>query len=155
MVFKSDKDLEDYVLAQCKKAITNTEQKIHQVIDEHLKMFYGEYDPVEYIRTEQLLHSLVRTGVKRVGKGYEAEVYFDASKLNYPNPAMGKSGQYHNVKFTNEEILDMTMKGSHGGSHGGWRDGTHIWDDSMNWLGGKNMTKLLLNELKAQGIPIK
>lgn len=153
MDFKNEKELEKFILLQCKKAITNAENQIYNVIDKHLNTFYGEYKPAEYIRTQQLLYSLVRTGIKKTGNGYEAEIYFDASRLNYPNPAQGKSGLYHDANMSSEEILDMTMQGSHGGSHGGWKDGTHIWDDSMHWLG--DIMKLLVDELRAQGIPIK
>ena len=153
MIFKNEKELEKFILSQCKNAITNAENKIYKVIDDYLNEFYNEYDPVEYIRTQQLLQSLVRTGVKKTGNGYEAEVYFDVGRLNYPNPALGKSGRYHSADMSSEEILDMTMTGSNGRSHGGWIDGTHIWDDSMHWLG--DIMKLLLDELRAQGIPIK
>ena len=153
MVFKSESELEKFILLKCKNAITNAENKIYKIIDDNLNLFYGEYNPVEYIRTQQLLHSLVRTGIKKTGNGYEAEVYFDADRLNYPNPALGQSGQYHSADMSSEEILDMTMQGSHGGSHGGWKDGTHIWNDSMHWLG--DIMKLLVDELKAQGVPIK
>lgn len=149
MVFKSEKELEKFILIKCKNAITIAENKIYKVIDEYLDAFYGEYNPTEYIRTKQLLHSLVRTGVKQVGSGYEAEVYFDASKLNYPNPALGQSGQYHSADLSSGQVLDLAMQGS----HGGWRDGTAIWNDSMFWLG--DIMKLLLDELRAQGIPIK
>lgn len=154
MLFKSESQFKKFILMKCKNAITSAENKIYKVIDEHLNMFYGEYSPTEYIRTQQLLHSLVRTGIKQVGNGYEAEVYFDVSKLNYPNPALGQSGVYHNADLSSDEILSMTMEGSNGGSHGGWRDGTHIWNDSMFFLGGDIM-KLLLDELRAQGIPIR
>ena len=149
MIFKSQSELEKFILLKCKNAITNAENKIYKVIDEHLKTFYGEYEPTEYIRLQQLLHSLVRTGIKQSGNGYEAEVYFDASKLNYPNPALGKSGAYHSADMSSEEILDLAIQGS----HGGWVDGTAIWNDSIFWLGGDIM-KLLLDELRAQGIPI-
>lgn len=149
MVFKSEVQLKSFVLAKCKNAISKAENKIYKVIDEHLNRFYGEYNPVEYIRTKQLLHSLVRTGVKQVGNGYEAEVYFDVSKLNYPNPAMGQSGAYHSADLSSQQILDLAMQGS----HGGWKDGTAIWNDSVFWIGG-DLMKLLLDELKSQGIPI-
>lgn len=154
MIFKSVEALEEYVLAQCRSAVAEAEQEVYEVIDSCLDQFYGEFTPAEYIRTKQLLHSLVRTGVKPVGNGYVAEVYFDVGRLNYEQGVMPlqhtpQHGMYGWASKTGSEVLDMAMHGS----HGGYEDGTAIWDASIAKLG--NIWELLKEKLIANGIPIK
>ena len=66
MVFKNEKQLKEFVLAKCKIAIAQVEERIYRVIDGALKQYYNEFEPDEYIRTQQLLHSLVKSEVKKV-----------------------------------------------------------------------------------------
>lgn len=91
MVFKSEAELKAFLLPKIKKAVVDVEEKAHRIIDDCLKQFYSEFEPNEYIRTQQLLHSLVRSGVKSTGNGYEAEVYFDAGLLNYQTGEIGRA----------------------------------------------------------------
>lgn len=150
MVFKSIEEFEAYVLARCGNAVASAEQKVHDVIDSFLSTYYGEFTPEEYIRTNQLMHSLVKTGVKTTGNGFEAEVYFDVGKLNYKQGIVPlQSGRTGYATWDGRKVLETAMHGSHGGYTGG----TPIWDASMNQLG--NICDLLLRELKAQGIPIR
>lgn len=154
MVFKSEEQLKSFVLAKCRNAVANTEQKVHNVIDSFLNAYYGEFTPDEYIRTNKLMHSLVKTGVKKVGNGFEAEVYFDVGKLNYEQGMMPlqhtpEHGRYGWATWTGDKVLDTAMNGS----HGGYIDGTPIWNASMGQLG--NIVELLKQELIKQGIPIK
>ena len=154
MVFKSEEQLKAYVLGKCKNAVSNTEQKVHKIIDTFLNTYYGEFTPEEYIRTNKLMHSLVKTGVKPSGDGFEAEVYFDVSKLNYEKGMMSlqhtpEHGRYGWATWDGEKVLDVAMHGSHGGYIGG----TPIWSVSMSQLG--NITELLKQELIKQGIPIR
>lgn len=155
MVFKSEEQLKAFVLAKCRNAIVNTEEKVHRIIDSCLEQFYNEFDPEEYIRTQQLLHSLVRSGVKSVGNGFEAEVYFDVGKLNYqtgevPLQHTPEHGMYGYATWSGQKVLDVAM--TSGLPHGGYAGGTAIWTTSMTQLG--DILGLLLKELKAQGIPI-
>lgn len=149
MVFKNEAQLKAFVLSKCEIAVTKAEEKVHRIIDNCLKQYYSEFSPDEYIRTNQLLHSLVRSGVKPSGNGFEAEVYFDAGALNYQT---GVVQTQHGTGFATwgaEEVLDTAMHGS----HGGYEPGTAIWDMSNVILG--DIYKLLKHELIAQGIPIK
>lgn len=158
MVFKNQKELENFLLQKCKIAIIGTETKIHNIIDKCLKEFYAQFEPEEYIRTEQLLHSLVMSGVKKSGNGYEAEVYFDVDRLNYPKGETElQSGRKGYANWDKDTILDVVMTGSYSGlPHGGYAEGTAIWSVSQNTieiLGG--VYKMIEEELKAQGIPLK
>ena len=164
-VFESVADFEKFVLDCCKVAVTNAEEKIHKTIDTFLKQYYSEFTPREYIRTNQLLHSLVKTGVKSTGNGYEAEVYFDVGRLNYETGLMylqhtAEHGRFGWATWSGGQVLETAMQGSHGGytgafnGHGSFAGayGTPIWAASMAKLG--NIIQLLVKELRAAGIPI-
>lgn len=152
--FDSISQLEKYLIQKCKAAVSGTERKVFNAIEKCLVQYYGEFTPEEYIRTKQLYNSLVKTEVKRVGNGFEAEVYFDLSKLNYEQGVMPlrhtpEHGRYGWATWTGENVLDTAMKGS----HGGYESGTPIWSKSMAILGDIN--KLLAQELRELGVPIR
>lgn len=149
MVFKNEKQLKDFLLEKCRVAISQAEEKVYRVIDGALKQYYSEFSPDEYIRTQKLLHSLVKSNVKRVGNGYEAEVYFDGSKLNYQTGVIPTQHGTGYATWGAEEVLDTAMHGS----HGGYIDGIAIWGTSKAVLG--DIYVLIKKELIAQGIPIK
>ena len=155
MVFKNEKQLKEFLLAKCKSAIVQAEEKVHRIIDDCLKQFYSEFKPDEYIRTQQLLHSLVRSGVKTTANGFEAEVYFDVGSLNYDQGLVPlQSGGYGWAEWDAETVLKVAMTGDYGGlPHGGYEGGTAIWTESLKRLG--NIFELLKQELVAQGIPIR
>ena len=50
--FKNEKELEDFILAKCKVAVAQAEERIYSVIDSFLKNFYS-WEPEEYKRTYQ------------------------------------------------------------------------------------------------------
>lgn len=160
MVFKNEKQLKEFLLAKCKNAIVQAEEKVHRIIDNCLKQFYSEFEPDEYIRTKQLLHSLVKSDVKSDGRnGYVAEVYFDVDGLSYKNgfieiQSTAETGRMGYAAWDKDTILDVVMTGSYSGlPHGGYKGGTAIWTESLKRLG--DIWSLLEQELKAQGIPIK
>lgn len=140
MVFKNDTQLKSFLMAKCKNALVSAEEKVHRIIDSCLHQFYDEWKPDQYKRTSQLLHSLVRSGIKPTINGYEAEVYFDADLLNYTTGS-----------WDGETVLKVTMESSV--PHGGYMSGTAIWNESQSMLG--DIWALLEKELKAQGIPLK
>ena len=138
------KDIE----AKAEVAVFNTREKIYSVIEKNLRVYYGEFSPEEYIRTQQLLNSLVRQS-----GGLHAEVYFDAGALNYENGVMelqhtSETGIYGWATWGAAEVLDTSMHGS----HGGYVNGTAIWDNSMSELG--DIIALIVKELRAAGLPV-
>lgn len=134
------KDIE----SKAKVAVFNTREKIYSVIEKNLRVYYGEYNPPEeYIRTWQLLNSLVRQS-----SGLHAEVYFDAGALNYQTGKIETQSGYGYATWGAAEVLDTSMHGS----HGGYVDGTAIWDNSMSELG--DIIALIVKELRAAGLPV-
>jgi hypothetical protein len=161
MVFKNQKQLEGFLMKKCQEAVAGTEQKVHDIIDRCLQQFYNEFDPDEYIRTGQLLHSLVKSGVKKVGNGYEAEVYFNVDGIHYQNgqieiQSTASTGRMGYAAWDKDTILDVVMTGSYSGlPHGGRAGGTAIWTKSqatINALGG--VIEMLERELRLIGVPI-
>ena len=156
MVFKNEKELEKFLLQKCKADVAGTEQKVHNIIDKCLNQFYEQYEPEEYIRMYQLLHSLVKSDVKKVGNGYEAEVYFNIDGIHYQNGLVETKSGYGYANWDKDTILDVVMTGSYSGlPHGGRAGGTVIWtksQDIIRTLGG--VYKMLERELTAIGVPI-
>lgn len=133
------KDIE----AKAKVAVFNTREKIYSVIEKNLRVYYGEFSPEEYIRTQQLLNSLVRQS-----SGLHAEVYFDAGALNYQTGVIETQHGTGYATWGAAEVLDTSMHGSHGGYVGG----TAIWGNSMSELG--DIIALIVKELRAAGLPV-
>ena len=150
MVFKNEAQLKAFILKKCQSTVKIAEEKVHKTIDECLQQFYGEFDPEEYIRTSQLLHSLVRSGVKSTGNGYEAEVYFDVGLLNYQKGVVPTQHGTGYAAWSDETVLDVAMESKV--PHGGYAVGTTIWSVSNAKLG--DIRVLLLEELKKQGVVI-
>lgn len=133
------KDIE----TKAKVAVFNTREKIYSVIEKNLRVYYGEFSPEEYIRTQQLLNSLVRQS-----SGLHAEVYFDAGALNYQTGVIETQHGTGYATWGAAEVLDTSMHGSHGGYVGG----AAIWDNSMSELG--DIIALIVKELRAAGLPV-
>lgn len=154
MKFKNEKQLETFLLAKCRAAVAGTEQKIHSIIDKCLRQFYAQFDPDEYIRTEQLLHSLVKSDVKQVGNKFVAEVYFDVGALNYDTGVVPTQSGTGYATWDGETVLRVAMESDV--PHGGYAKGTAIWTKSqatIQTLGG--VYEMLERELRMMGIPIR
>lgn len=161
MVFDSIEALKNHILSCSKVAVEIARDKVYSVISECLEQFYSEFKPDVYVRTEQLLRSLVKDRVVSTGNGWEAEVYFDIELLDYSTRIVpdGKSwspnNTYHRDAWTKENdkwVLETAMQG--GKPHGGYAEGTQIWTESMNWL-TKEKLEIFRQALTAAGIPIK
>lgn len=149
MTFKNEKQLKDFLMKKCQAALIKTQEEVYQIIDNMLEAYYADYTPNPdkggYERTKQLLHSCVKGEIKQTAKGFEAEVYF--KKYNYD------TGR----KPTSEQVINTAAQGLHGVADGeGWLyvagdNYLSIWDDYLQ----SDAMDMLLNELRAHGIPIK
>lgn len=138
MTFKNEKQLKEFLLKKCVKAVDNTEKKVHEEFAGNLNQFYTEFKPAEYIRTGALYGSLEEIGTKVSGDSVEAEVRF-----NVPS--------YNTGSWNGETVLEVALESSV--PHGGYAEGTAIWTESMFHLGGKEgIQNILKQELKKQGL---
>ena len=150
MVFKNEAQLKKFLMEKCAEAVANVEEKIRKEFAGNLNQFYAEFRPEEYIRTGALFESLKVTGVKRAGNRVDAEVYFITPSWEHGWVPL-QSGNYGHSSWSDEKIMNVVMKGKF--PHGGYKDGTAIWTDSMSGLGGQRGIKnLLKQELKRQGL---
>lgn len=137
------------MLQKCKEAILQTQNKIYAIIKKSLVMFYQDYDPILYERTNQLLHSLVKSEIRQVGNGYRAEVYFDLSSIDYITGNMP----------TGEQVMKAASHGMHGAvgkdlQYVPGDSGVDIWNSPMQII-DKDAIDMIVKALKAQGVPIR
>lgn len=145
MKFKTASELQSYIVARMQPAVQEAVNKAYEVIDQTLKQWYGSYQPQLYERTYQLFSSLVKVNTYKSGNGYSAEVYFDASSMNYTTGAQ-PSG---------EQVIDAAMSGGHGATGLKVVSTTiPIWSTSMGQL-DPELYVLIEKALKASGIPIR
>lgn len=165
MTFKSIEELKNYILSQSGAAIKAAQEKIANIINHFLTEYYREFDPEVYVRTEQLLRSLIKSDVISTPNGWYAEVYFDLDALDYSTRVVpqGQSwssyassdNTYHRENWTKENdewVLKTAMTGSR--PHGGYATGTAIWNESMNVL-SKEGIAILREKLMQAGVPIR
>jgi len=163
MVFKNEKELEKFMLNKCHSALAKAQEKVYQIIDKFLNDFYKDYDPSTYvdldgqerhkkkyyIRTYQLLHSLVKSEIVQSKNGYEAKVYFDYDSLQYLDGNQPSGLQ----------VMEAAAQGLHGAIGENFqyvegRTGVGIWNDPIKELDAKAID-MLVDMLKAEGIPVK
>lgn len=165
MTFNSIDELKNYILSRSKVAIEQAKEKVYDKIAEFLFKFYEEFEPDVYVRTYQLLCSLVKTDVKSTGNGWVAEVYFDLGALNYSKRIVPQGqpwssyakpeNTFHKENWGKENdawVLETAMTGAL--PHGGYAGGTAIWTESMKILNAEKRS-LLKNALIDAGIPVK
>lgn len=167
MTFDSIEALKSYILSKSQVAIQKAQEQIYQVIDRFVKEYYAEYSPIVYERTYQLYRSLVKSEIIYTGNGWEAQVYFDISMLDYQikqlhgnpvdggymnpyNGAISPDGTFSNPKGSAELVMESAAHGS----HGGWAGGTAIWDDPIAIL-NVEAYNILKRMLISEGIPIR
>lgn len=154
MVFKSAKELENYILSHSKAAIEQAREKVYDVIAGFLFKYYDEFEPKVYERTLQLLSSLVKENVVPTKNGWKTEVYFDIKALDY-STKLRNGIKVPNKGWSEEATLHEAMVGhSHGGYVNPYGENTAIWTSSMEVL-DKDAIETLKQELINAGIPIK
>lgn len=102
----------------CYYLVDKAGEKVKQKIEEFIRVYYHEYTPEQYHRIWLFLNSVVKTEPKRVGNGYEVEIYIDTS-LVYKNG------------WTMEGTAIQANKGMHGWNHPVMVGDSHFWDDAM------------------------
>lgn len=138
MVFKNEKELRNFLIKKCVKAVDGAEKKVRREFAGNLNQFYGEFKPDQYVRTGALSGSLESSGVRQTINGAEAEVRFETPS-------------YNTGSWSGETVLEVALES--GAPHGGYAGGTAIWTESMAYLDGKKgIQNILEQELKKQGL---
>lgn len=149
MTFKNENELKTFLLQKCKDAMAQTQNKIYAIIKRALVEFYGDYNPVLYERTNQLLNSLVKSEIRQVGNGYRAEVYFDLSSINYITGNMP----------TGHQVMQAASYGEHGAIgkdflYVSGDAGVDVWNTPIQEIDAMAIN-MIVRELKTQGVPVR
>lgn len=147
--FSSSAAINSYITSRLEPALVSTKLDVLKIIDKSMRDFYYDYTPSEYQRTYQLLNSMVDNGIVIGGSGGSFEIYFDSSRMSHPNPAIGYSGEEHDVEWSEEEILSNSFIG--GQPHGGFGSNP-IWPNIEQGIA--DVPEILKSSLIAAGIPI-
>lgn len=168
MNFSNTEQIKQYVLQRLQPSIAEMQEEVYRTLDEALKEYYAEYDPQVYERTNQLLHSLVKSEIIETANGYKAFVYFDYTALDYHQKSfyafVNTKGQYYNpfnMKTQSNPWFDnpkgdgkKTMGSAAVGKHGGKASGTSIYYEPIGILKAEFHSKLK-QILISNGIPIR
>ena len=156
MEFTSQTQLERYLMKKCRLALLKAQDEVYRIIKSFVYDYYKDYSPDFYQRTGQLLESLVESRIISTGKGYEAEVYFNVSGLNYV------TGE----QPTGEQVMAAATLGMHGAigeiPGGDGREfkyvpgntGVDIWSDPIRELDAQAI-KVLVQMLISEGVPVR
>lgn len=140
------KELEKYMLQQCKALCEMASIEFEETVNYFLAQYYKEdWDSRKYDRTKALLHSCFRTEVKKRGNGYYSEVYIDYESLNDYENATG----FQVVTWAN-------TKGIHGGfDASGFGADTAVWDDSIDSaINSGQLFKDCITFLRSKGLTV-
>lgn len=145
MVIKNEAQLREIIFADCRRALAKTQEKIYKIIDLYLQKFYADYDPVMYDRTEQLLHSLVKSDIRQEGNRLIAEVYFDLSYIY-------KTGAHP----SGEDVMFQASHGGHGakGLKVVYGSGVDVWYTPLEIIDAQ-AADILRQMLIEEGVPIR
>ena len=163
---RNKKDLYDMLEVIAYKMLVLTRDKIHEEINNAIKLYYAEYTPKKYERTERFLNSLVKTEIKTRGKEMWCEVKISESYLNYGYPHTGtfKPSYPHDydgrfamgrdvVNWANRKYPHDDRPGKkHGYTKEAKTYSDGFWDGSMKELG--DILNLLRTNLLIQGIKV-
>lgn len=136
--FRTEAELKNYILNHSRNAVFVAGQQVKQIVEKNLKQFYNEFEPDQYIRTEKLMKSLIDNGLKYSGNGWDYEVYFDSSTMNYETGS-----------WDGDKVLRMAAHGS----HGGYVQGTGVFYDSDMEVFQRHVD-ILKSALIQAGIPV-
>lgn len=154
MTFKNKKQLEEFLLAKCKNALINTQERVYRILEGFMQEYYADYSPELYERTYQLYNSLIKFEITPTINGYETKVGFDIDGLRYMTGAQP----------SDEQVMKAASIGYHGAigvSNGvalkfvAGDTGTMLWNEQLRVGVQAEALKILKNMIIAEGIPIK
>lgn len=148
-------DIRKDILRGVQAAVAETKEDVMNIIAKLMMEFYAEYSPSLYLRTGQLLNTIVDEGIKSRAKGSGFEIYFDSGMMRHPNPAYDRWGASHKTKWSESRILEFVMEGGDNGApHGGYAPagGNPIWFKLEKEL--SDLDIILCAALLKAGVPV-
>lgn len=116
-------------------------ERVEQNLNYFLQDYYSGYEPLNYQRSKDFLHSAVKVDAHPYKGGVRASVYIDHDSLN----SYGVSG-YQVAKWSNE--------GTHGGMEVDHKP--HVWQDTMDeTVNNGELLRLAVDYLKSKGFSVR
>lgn len=144
MNFTSTEQIKQYILSRVQVAVKEVQEKVREVFQDFLDMYYDDYDPRVYQRTYQLLNSLVKADIVPTGNGFKTEVYFNIDRLKYDGVS-GRQVAYAASEGLHGAIPHTTVAGY---------SGINIWGMPIDVLTAEKR-EIFKNALIAAGIPVR
>lgn len=134
-------------------AVKEVKEEVLVIIKKSMDEFYAGHYPHEYIRTMQLINTIVDNGIKvrNIGAGFE--IYFDSGAMDHASKVRGKSGRWHKAEWSESKILEVTFEDPLPHGHYAEADSNvPIWDMLMYDL--KDIDIIIYAALIEAGVPV-
>ena len=116
--------------------------RVYETLNYFLNEYYTGWTPTSYQRTQDFLHSAVKTDAKMVGNRAVASVYIDYDSMD----------DYVNV--TGYQVAEWANTGLHGGLSVNHKP--HVWDDTMDeTINNGSLLNMAIKYLKSQGFNVR
>lgn len=116
--------------------------RVYETLNYFLNEYYTGWTPTSYRRTQDFLHSAVKTDAKMVGNRAVASVYIDYDSMD----------DYVNI--TGYQVAEWANTGLHGGVEVNHKP--HIWDDAMDeTINNGSLLNMAIKYLKSQGFNVR
>lgn len=136
-----------------KTAVKEVKEEVLAIIKGSIDDFYAGHDPHEYIRTMQLINTIVDNGIKTRNIGAGFEIYFDSGMMAHASKVRGKSGRWHKAEWSESKILEVTFEDPLPHGHYTGADSNEpIWDILMYDL--RDINIIIYAALIEAGVPV-
>lgn len=116
--------------------------RVYETLNYFLNEYYTGWTPTSYRRTQDFLHSAVKTDAKIVRGKAVASVYIDYDSMD----------DY--VNATGYQVTEWANTGLHGGLSVNHKP--HVWDDTMDeTINNGSLLNMAIKYLKSQGFNVR
>lgn len=117
-------------------------ERVYETLNYYLDEYYTGWTPSSYKRTQDFLHSAVKTEAVPYKGGVRASVYIDYESMD----------DY--VNATGYQVARWANEGLHGGLSVSHKP--HVWDDTLKeTIDNGSLLKLAVEYLRSHGIPVR
>lgn len=150
------KQLEKVVNQKIIQAMEATKDIIYNDLKVWIELYYSEYDPIQYDRTDKMMSSFKSTDIISNGNGYEFKVGFDDDYLSFTYRGNSKEPKSEYNGITGLSVLQAMESGTHGwtayaqgSTHAHWTEGLESLNDKYG-----SIENLFTYQLKKVGLNV-
>lgn len=153
-------DIEKFARTCATVIVEEAAESIKKFAHEQMLGYYGEYDPREYERTDQMLNTSYKPFTTTMGEIYEGGIIINSNNTNHRRGfrlISNDDGTKTRQPYTEEEIYDnVWIKGSHGYEKVGYGDNAYWREiqglpDRINRIKRKAYSRDFKRELLSKG----